>query len=274
MDLRQTKEYGEYLKKRGWVVEKVNDASVFIKKLPLVPLSVMKIQRFEGELDREEWGRLKRKYRVIMSVIEPLSDGEGYEGWGYRKSKSPYLPTKTMVVDLRKSEKNLLGEMTKDARQWIKKNDDLKVKSLKIHQLKSFWEQWKKWGKGYIPNLETLEKMMKAFGKKGWIMSARRQLTQSDGPASWLAGMVVLQSKDSAFYYYAWTSEKGRKMGGQYRLVWEGMMRAKRTGLKYWDFEGIEDSRMPRKSWQGFSLFKKKFGGREIVFPGSWQRWL
>jgi peptidoglycan pentaglycine glycine transferase (the first glycine) len=58
-----------------------------------------------------------------------------------------------------------------------------------------------------------------------------------------------------------------------YFIVWEAMKEAKKRGCKIWDFEGIYDARWPNKSWLGFSHFKKSFGGEEIEFPGSFEKW-
>ena len=47
MDLRQTEEYAKYLDSIGWVVEKDNKTktNIYIKKIPLLGLSVLKLQR-------------------------------------------------------------------------------------------------------------------------------------------------------------------------------------------------------------------------------------
>lgn len=268
MDLRQTKEYGNYLKGRGWIVERVGEISVFIKRLRLIPISVMKIQRFKGEISKAQLLEVKKRNRVFMSVIEPIEEEVDYKEWGYRKSKDSYLPTKTVVIDLKKTKEELWKEVKKDAKGLIKSNEKLEIKEIKSEEeLGEFYKQWKKWGKGYVPGIDVLNNLVKAFGNKALVV-----VGVIDG--EFICGLVELMSDDGAYYYYAWTSDKGRERGSQYKLVWEEILKAKKRGLKWWDFEGIEDSRNPRKSWEGFSLFKKKFGGEEKEFPGSWQRWI
>src|SRR5688572_21820703 len=98
MDLRQSKGYGAYMKRTGWIVERIGDISAFIKKLPFLPVCVMKIQRFERSVDMESIKRLRRKYRVIYIVLEPM---KRVDLPGFRLSSNAYLPTKTLIVDLK-----------------------------------------------------------------------------------------------------------------------------------------------------------------------------
>ena len=51
MDLRQCRKYGAFLRRQGWKVERVktkkgNFVQVVIKKIPMLPVSIMKCQRF------------------------------------------------------------------------------------------------------------------------------------------------------------------------------------------------------------------------------------
>lgn len=261
MDLRQGKEYGEFMRGRGWEVEKIGKNKVFLKKLPFVPFWVLKAQRYE-EMDYVKLNKLREKYWVIFTVLEPLEEMVYLKG--FRVNQGSFLPTKTVVVDLKKSKLALWRGLKKDVRQVLKK------KKLRVREEKDVLEfryEWLQTKRGYVPEPKVIVLMEKCFGRKMWILVAEK-----DGEV--LAGMIVLVSRGTAYYYFAFTNEKGRRMGAQYYLVWEGMMRAKKKGLNFWDFEGIEDSRFPRKAWQGFSLFKKKFGGKEVSFPGSWQRYL
>ncbi len=271
-DLRQSREYARYMETQGWKIEGVDGVEVFIKKMPFLPVSVMKIQRFEKELNWEEVNRLRKQNRVVYVVIEPtrVNGGSRLMEQGYRRVKESYLPTKTLVVDLEKSEERLWQQLSKDTRQKVKKENDVYIGEVtKGGGMEEFVNGWKKAGKGYVLTAKKLKDLKKSFGKKCFILAAR-----GDGSDGMLAGIVVLMTTKTAYYYFAWTNETGRELGAQYKLVWEGMMKAKDKGMRTWDFEGIEDSRAPRKSWQGFSSFKKKFGGEEISFPGCFERWL
>ena len=125
MDLRQSKNYAAYLKQTGWVIEKIDETFVYIRKLPLTPFSVIKIQRPERIPDLKIIDRLAKKYRALYIFLEPSfrphSPLSNLKTHNYKLAKSPYLPTKTIHLDLTQSEKKLLAQMKKDARHYLKK---------------------------------------------------------------------------------------------------------------------------------------------------------
>lgn len=248
------------MESNGWIV----GDGFFVRKLPLVPFSVLKYQRWDGEIDIKKYEQIKKKHRVIFAALEPTELGDLPKG--FKMSSSPFLPTKTVVVDLTKSEDQLLKAMSKDARQRLRLNDKFlisNIESMTNDQMPEFLTQWRNQQKGYVPSLQSLKNLKKSFGDKCLILTADMK-----------AGVVILFSDDTAFYYFAWTNAEGREMGAQYQLVWEAMKKAKKLGLKKFDFEGIYDERWPLPRWKGFTGFKKKWGGEEISFPGSYQKWL
>ena len=114
---------------------------------------------------------------------------------------------------------------------------------------------------------DEVENLIKSF--KGKV-----RLVVSRVGDEYHSGLMIVYSKDTANYYMTWTSEAGRKSGAHYKLVWDEMLRAKKMGLKYWDFEGVFDPRWPQKRWKGFTEFKRRFGGKLVQFPGGFFRWL
>ena len=86
------------------------------------------------------------------------------------------------------------------------------------------------------------------------------------------SGAIFLKTKDTSHYWQAFTGSEGRKKQIQYKIVWEGIIWAKRSGCKIFDFEGVFDERFPKNSWKGFTHFKKSFGGYEVIYPGMFVR--
>lgn len=270
MDLRQSSEYADYLEKSGWRTEKIGGVYVFIRRLPLTPFSVIKIQRPEKLPDLREIERLAREYRAVAVYIEP-EQGKILKAQGYKLSKSPFLPTKTIQVDLSLSEEKLLAQMKKDTRYSIRKFKksalSKRLKYEKAKEVKEFWRAWKRIGgfERIIPSLKNTLALKEAFGEKALFLTVVEE-------GKIVAGTIVLIADKSAYYYYAFTSKEGRKVLAQYGLVWEAIREVKKRGGRTFDFEGIYDERFPIKSWQGFSHFKKSFGGKEVVYPGCWKK--
>jgi len=83
------------------------------------------------------------------------------------------------------------------------------------------------------------------------------------------AGAIFLLGDKIGYYWQAFSNKEARRLQAQYKIVWEGILWAKKRGAKIFDFEGIYDERFPDKSWLGFTHFKKSFGGHEVEYPGA-----
>lgn len=259
MDLRQSREFAQYMKLSGWKVEKVKDCYLYLRQLPLLPPLIMKVQYPNSPIPFEGIEKLAKKYKPFQIQIQPLKKEKGFKKYCYQLSKSGGHVTKTLQIDLNQSEEKILAQMKKDARYSLRKAEKEKLQIIEILDLEKFQQIWRKsvgWQK-YVPSLKTLKRFKKAFGPKAIFLLAND-----------LAGTVILINNDSAYYYYAFTSKKGRKKQAQYLLVWQAIKLAKKRNCQIFDFEGIYDQRFSNKSWQGFSHFKKSFGGKEIKYPG------
>src|SRR3972149_5030101 len=233
VDIRQSIQYANYLGKIGWTVERVGEINYFVKRLPLVG-SIIKLQRPE-EIKIEKIRELAKKYRAFQIIVEPKTelDATYLTSLGFKLSKSPYLPTKTLQIDLTKSKK----------------------KKIFPEKPKLIWK--KAVGiKRYVPPLTHLKVLKKSFKSRSLFV------TYKD------AGAIFLTSENMAYYWQAFSGKVARKNLYQYKILWEGIIWAKGKGAKIFDFEGIFDERFPKKEWKGFTHFKKSFGGYEISYPG------
>jgi peptidoglycan pentaglycine glycine transferase (the first glycine) len=87
------------------------------------------------------------------------------------------------------------------------------------------------------------------------------------------SGMLVIEG-DRSFYLFAGSlrEEKGEpKRYASYALQWAMMRHARDAGARTHDLWGIapEDA-PPEHPWYGVGLFKKGFGGRVVVWAGTW----
>lgn len=271
-DIRQNKGWAGHLKHRGWktVLVKSSDGrhsiQAFILRLGWWPFSMMKIQRANYDPDFNDLKRIKRKYCVANSIIEPqrVQNPEAFKKAGYKLTRFPYLAMSSYINDLTKSEKEIWSGLSDNARRLINRNIEAIIEEA---EPKKFCELWKKSSKIWIMSAAEVENMIESFdGKVRLVMSRVGDEYHS--------GLLIVYSKDTANYYMTWTSEAGRKSGAHYKLVWEEMIRAKKMGMKFWDFEGVFDPRWPQKKWKGFTEFKRRFGGRLVRFPGGFFRWL
>jgi lipid II:glycine glycyltransferase (peptidoglycan interpeptide bridge formation enzyme) len=260
IDIRQTPKYAKYLRKIGWKVIQLNHVNCFIKNIPIVG-SIIKIQRPET-IPLKKIERLAIKHRAFQVIIEPKNklDAKFLTTNKYKESNNPFLPTKTLHLDLTKTKDKLTRELKKDARRAIRKNNHASISNLRLQDIEKFRNAWKKAvsKKRYVPPLSHLEALKKTFTNKVLFL-----ITKDNS-----AGAIFLIGNKIAYYWQAFSSKEGRKSLAQYKIIWEGILKSKAVGAKILDFEGIYDERFPNKSWKGFSHFKKSFGGHEVEYPG------
>lgn len=277
IDIRQTTEYANYLRKIGWVVERKNGVNYFIKKFPLIG-SVIKIQR-PKKINFEEVKKLSKKYRVFQVILEPKSpaifNSTKYHNLlishGFKLSKSPHLPSKTLQIDLTKPIEKIWSGLNNDARSGIRRGRSVAVKKcFTLSDLKKFHDAWRKSVKftRFVPSYQSLINLRNSFSVHRPII-----LTSHNKFGSIISGAIFTRSlHDYAYYWQGFTNNEGRTSLSQYSLVYQGILWAKRVGCKVFDFEGIYDERFPNKSWLGFTHFKKSFGGKEVLYPGCYTK--
>jgi lipid II:glycine glycyltransferase (peptidoglycan interpeptide bridge formation enzyme) len=271
IDIRQSIQYANYLKSQGWTVERINKTNYFIKKFSIIG-SILKLQRPE-KIDFDTINKLCRKYRVFQTIIESISTDQSQKliNNGFKLSKSPYLPSKTLQIDLRQSEKTILGHFKKDSRSAVKRGE---VKNTKIIRTPSDIGKWHKaWKKSvnfmrYVPTFDTLINIRNNFDDNNHLFLASHNIV-----GRIIGGALFTKTSHGvAYYWYGFTNDEGRSTLSQYSLLWGGLLWAKKSGCKIFDFEGIYDSRFPNKSWLGFTHFKKSFGGVEVLYPGCYTK--
>lgn len=267
-DLRQSEEYAKYMVHIGWKVLNIPNPKIqlFLKKIG--PVGIVKIQRTKAELPLDKIEKILKENHVMMCKIEPsfanATEGQVLEKYGYRISGWPLLGTKTLRIDLGPTEGEIFKSFKKDCRYILRRFMKYEIRNT-LDNFELFYEIWKKSAKRkslWIPSHTEYLHLIESFGKNIFCITIGNE-----------AGALVLLNKKAAFYYYAGATESGNKNDLPYYVVWECIKEAKKRGCSAWDFEGIFDSRWPNSGWRGFSHFKKSFGGYEIEFPGSYEKW-
>lgn len=276
-DIRQTINYAHYLKSQGWIVERINTTNYFIKKIPLLG-SVLKIQRPQ-KVDFLTIQKLENKYRVFQTILEPDLAFADSTVHGlllqnkYILSKSSFLPSKTIHINLNLPVEDIYRNFSKDCKYSIRKGEGYKTKEYSTPtQIKIFHEAWKKSVnfKRYVPSLESLLELKKSFPQsKSLFLASHNKVGSIIGGAIFTISSHGV-SNYIIYYWQGFTNHEGRTSLSQYSLLYQGILWGKKRGCKIFDFEGVYDDRFPNKSWLGFTYFKKSFGGTEILYPGCY----
>ncbi|OGM31404.1 hypothetical protein A2803_05475 [Candidatus Woesebacteria bacterium RIFCSPHIGHO2_01_FULL_44_21] len=261
-DIRQNRKYAEYLKLQNWIVEEHDGVFYYIKKILF--FSVMKLQR-PREINYKEIKRLNKKYRAVQVIIEPWSTKEAKElikkGW---QQVDPFIPSKTIILDLSKSEEKIYDSFDKDTRYSIRRMQNVAGSMEECKDINLFRKYWKAAVdyKRHVLSTKQLEDLKRIFTKDSLFLIA------DDG----VSGGIFLVAGDVGYYWYGFVDKEGRKKLSQYKVLWEGIKWARSRSAKYFDMEGIYDERFPIPTWQGFTKFKLGFGGKVVKYPGAYQK--
>jgi len=184
--------------------------------------------------------------------------------FGFKKSGKEIQPSsKTIILDLNKSEGELLKEMHHKTRYNIRlaKKKELVVEQ-NNSQIDIFWDLIQKTSKRdkfYTHSREHYIKLMDILGKLGPI-----KLFLAKYKDKAIAASIILFWNKTAVYLHGASDYEYRNLMAPYLLQWQAVLEAKKQGLQFYDFWGIDE-----KEWPGVTRFKKGFGGEEIEYPGA-----
>jgi len=280
-DLHQSKEWADFLTSQGWLVEDLDGAKAYIRKLPLYG-SVVKIQRPQIIPPIKTIDKIAQKYRALFVKLEPeiskqkFPDEEQLEG--FELDKAPNLPTKTLVLELSKSKKELWKALSRDTRRDIEeaKNHQISITCYQAgdrnfgQALNDFFQLHSETGhrQGFwTPNFRQLKTKIEVFGKNAILFLAYpKPYPPNPKP---LAGALILIHDATAYYHHTATSITGRRLQATYLMMWRIIQKTKDLELRALDLGSIYDTRYHRatKSWRSFGVFKTKWSKHEVEYP-------
>ncbi len=186
------------------------------------------------------------------------------ESLGLRKSPMHLAAEHTVILDLTKSEADLLAGMRRQTRYEVRQAEKkgIVVKKSRaeeiFHEFHAVQAETAK-RQGFVPpSLKVLMAEREAFGDDIEIYSAET----AEGEK--IAYGLVIQSGLEADYYEAASTILNRKLPGAYALLWRAIRDAKAAGCTRFNLWGIAPAGQPNHRYAGVTTFKTGFGG-EIV---------
>lgn len=184
---------------------------------------------------------------------------------GLKKSPMHLAAEHTVMIDLTKSEEELLADMRRQTRYEVRRADKVGIKVSTSSDEKIFEEFHKvqaetaKRQNFVPPNLKTLLAEKEAFKKDIVIYKA----TLENEPVAY--GLII-KNGGEADYYEAASTLLNRKMPGAYALLWQAMKDLKKEGYLRFNLWGIAPAGQPNHRYAGVTTFKTGFGGEVVEF--------
>jgi lipid II:glycine glycyltransferase (peptidoglycan interpeptide bridge formation enzyme) len=208
---------------------------------------------------------LAKGEKAIFVKIEPANDhvAQVFAERGFRKSKKEIQPSRTVILDLGKSEEELLAGMHHKTRYNIKVAERRGVEIREISESEIFWRLMKKTTKrdkfSSHPR-EYYEKMVEKL-RDGAVSTKIFAAFAGGKPA---AAAIILFYGDAGYYLHGASDYNFHSQMAPFLLHWHIIRYLKEHGYKEYDFWGID-----ARKWPGVTRFKLGWGGQVVEYPGS-----
>lgn len=221
------------------------------------------------------------------------------EHFPLRKNKVDIQPPDTVLLDITKSEDDILAGMKNKWRYNVRlaQKKGVVVRAVKATDsqqqidsaLEVFYSLYKTTAerdgiaihsKSYYKDLfslcaeyntqagngKTTDAGVKTGTKKPQLVTLYTAYHEEDA----LAAIITLFTENEAVYLYGASSNVKRNLMPAYLLQWTAICDAKNFGSKVYDFYGIPPTNDESHPMHGLYLFKTGFGGAEVHRPGSY----
>ena len=218
------------------------------------------------------WIRIEPQNERDLEIIKNVIGGE----YDVVKSKKNHEPAQTLMLDLKKSEEEILNAMKSKTRYNIRLSQKKGVKvfnSKDENYIDKFYElvqETAKRDKIAIHSREHYKMMIKSIPDN----FLKLYLAEYEGEI--IGATIISFFGDVATYLHGASSDKYRNVMANYFLQWEMIREAKKRGCKKYDFGGIKIAQKDDKNcdtrWDGITRFKLGFCPQDGVvnFPGCW----
>lgn len=283
----QSFEWGEFRKKTGVKVIRGDNFQLTIHKIPHLPFNIGYSPKGQMPTKKnvEELKKIGKEEKCIFIQLEPnveLTENSKLkiENLGFRSAAHPLFTRCTFILDLTKSEEELLKNMSSKTRYNIKVAQKHKVEVSEDNSDKGFLEYLKltketTQRQGFFAHTEKYHKLMWETLKSTIGEIDKNELSAHLFLAKYkeevLVAWILFVFKDTLYYPYGASSSKYRETMASNLMMWEAIKFGKKLGLSKFDMWGALGPNPDKNDpWYGFHRFKEGYGGKLIEFVGSY----
>ena len=294
----QSIEWGEFRKKTGIRVIRVDGIQITIHKIPHTPWTIGYVPK--GPLPKKkmilELEKIGKEEKCIFIQLEPNVEKPQLPNYpitqlpNLRPAAHPLFTKYTFILDLTKSEEELSKNMHPKTRYNIKVALKHGVEIVQDNSDEAF-EQYLKLTEettrrqAFYAHTEKYHRLMwetlRVNSSKFKVQSSNDKLTAHLFLANYepstmnhqpitLAAWILFVYKDTLYYPYGASSNLHRETMASNLLMWEVIKFGKKLGLKKFDMWGaLGPDPSKNDSWYGFHRFKEGYGAKLTEFAGS-----
>lgn len=272
--------WGQVKSGHGWVAERifaydvddgeeiVGAAQVLVRRLPspfrafaYVPRGPIIASKHKDDFLNLLATLAKRDHHAVGLSIEPdLLEFEKPAGW--IRATNKILPAETIVLDITKPESDLLANMAKKTRQYIRKSAaDVQIKQVKTRgEIEACLEIYRGTAQRAGFNLHSNQYYLDVFAQ----MQDYSPIFVAYEAGEPVAFLWLAISEDVAYELYGGVTDRGQELRANYALKWHAVRKTKEWGLKRYDFGGLVAG--------GVSTFKQQWSPEVTVYAGTFDK--
>lgn len=275
--------WGETKADHGWSADRVlvtedgevvGAAQVVLKSLPwplrslaYIPRGPQVIQGRATEVLDAVAEYVRTTHHSVALSIEPDWDAASDEaralpGSGWRASTSTILIPRTLILDLRRSDDELLAGMSKKHRQYIRKSgrEELDIRRVERSELPACLDVYRVTAERAGFGIHEDTYYLDIFDNLGDASPVYAAFQGADVVAFlWLS-----TSRATCFELYGGMTDQGERLRANYALKWLAIGEMKARGVTRYDFNGLLND--------GVSRFKMGWADHEDLLAGTWDR--
>ena len=291
----QSFEWGSFREKTGIRVTRINGVQMTVHRIPHTGFAIGYVPK--GPLPTKtmisDLKKIGIQEKCIFIQLEPnviTSENVrlGIKNLGLVPASRPLFTKYTFILDLTKSEQELLSGMHSKTRYNIRvalKHGVQIVQDESEETFETYLKLTEETTKrqGFYAHTQKYHRLMweTLRNKKSKINSAlQNQNLDTDKLTSHLflaklkdqvlAAWILFVYKDTLYYPYGSSSSLNREAMASNLMMWEAIKFGKKLGLKKFDMWGaLSNNPDKNDSWYGFHRFKQGYGPEHVEFVGS-----
>lgn len=234
------------------------------------------------EIQKELYDLAEKEHAIFVRIdpayAEASADAAQLKSSSWRKSEREVQPCNTLVLDLTKSENDLLAAMHHKTRYNIrlaqKKGVTVRFSS-DVQDVEHFLKLSRDVSERGAFSFHPDNYYREIITILGQSQMAEVALAEFEGEV--LAAHIIISFGDVVTYAHGASSSKSRELMAPHLLQWETIRRAKEKDFKKYDFFGIAPegadkhpaNSAGRHPWSGITRFKVGFGGTRENYVGA-----
>jgi peptidoglycan pentaglycine glycine transferase (the first glycine) len=234
---------------------------------PIVTVSELeKLEEIIAALKTEVLKIAKKEHcdfvRISTLILDTPEHNQVFKKLGFRSSPIHMHSELAWIVDVSKSEEEILQGMKKNTRYSIRKAEKDGIEIIASTELKDFEKFWQVY-------MSTAKRQQFVPFSKDYVLNEFECFLKEQQAVLFfgkykeeiIATAFVVYANGSGFYHHGASDNKHQGITASELVQWAAIKEAKHRGCTRYNFWGISPEDAVNHPWYGLSKFKRGFGG-------------